>query len=131
MSICFIWNSCITFVSLFGAVHVCVYAFCLFVSFFNVLFGCFLLLFFIFYKNKDFNFGFSVFSLLVSTDLHDLLWLGLTILYQLSFIVLPVMYLVENDLPPASSVIITCEQVGKQSCHSDLICYWYRAPGQL
>ena len=75
--------------------------------------------------------GFSVFFMLVPTDLHDLLWLGLTILYQLSFIVLPVMYLVENDLPPASSVIITCEQVGKQSCDSDLICYWYRAPGQL
>ena len=86
---------------------------------FGVLFFYPLFLFYCFLTtNKDFD---LVLFLYVSTDLYDLLWLGLTIIYQTSFVVLPVMYLVENDLPPASSVIITCEQVGCHPCHSVLI----------
>ncbi|XP_076461098.1 sterol O-acyltransferase 1-like isoform X2 [Babylonia areolata] len=46
-----------------------------------------------------------------NTDVYDLVWLGLVLLYQGAFLILPVRYLVENDMPPASSVIITCEQL--------------------
>ncbi|KAL8615571.1 hypothetical protein ACOMHN_016148 [Nucella lapillus] len=46
-----------------------------------------------------------------NTDAYDLLWLGLVVLYQATFLIVPVTYLVENDMPPASSVIVTCEQL--------------------
>ncbi|KAK7110166.1 sterol O-acyltransferase 1-like isoform X2 [Littorina saxatilis] len=45
------------------------------------------------------------------SDMYDLMWLGLVILYQTAFVVLPVLYVVENNLPPASSVVISCEQL--------------------
>ncbi|KAK7447324.1 hypothetical protein BaRGS_00040209 [Batillaria attramentaria] len=46
-----------------------------------------------------------------SPDLYDGLWLLLFILYQTAFLALPVKYVVDNDLPPASCVVITCEQL--------------------
>ncbi|XP_029636046.1 sterol O-acyltransferase 1 isoform X1 [Octopus sinensis] len=41
----------------------------------------------------------------------DWIWLGLFVAYQLLFFVLPVNYLYENNLPPASAVIIVTEQL--------------------
>ncbi|XP_041365687.1 sterol O-acyltransferase 1-like [Gigantopelta aegis] len=43
--------------------------------------------------------------------LFDYVFLGLFIFFEILFLVLPVKYVYENQLPPASSVIITCEQL--------------------
>ncbi len=45
------------------------------------------------------------------SDYIDLLWLGLYYMYQLAFLILPVQVLNSNSLPPASCVIVMCEQV--------------------
>ncbi|CAE1295207.1 SOAT [Acanthosepion pharaonis] len=46
-----------------------------------------------------------------SSRLMDFVWLGIFISYQIAFLVLPVTYLSEHNLPPASSVIIVTEQL--------------------
>ncbi|KAK3743073.1 hypothetical protein RRG08_063938 [Elysia crispata] len=40
----------------------------------------------------------------------DIVWICGVIIYQLGFLSIPIMYLVENNLPPASSIIIATEQ---------------------
>ncbi|ESP01933.1 hypothetical protein LOTGIDRAFT_172306 [Lottia gigantea] len=43
--------------------------------------------------------------------LWDYLWLGVYIIYMISFTILPLTYLFEYKFPPTSSIIITCEQL--------------------
>ncbi|XP_005102293.1 sterol O-acyltransferase 1 isoform X1 [Aplysia californica] len=45
-----------------------------------------------------------------NAGLFDFVWIGLVVVYQLAFLFIPLWYLIEHDLPPASSVIITTEQ---------------------
>ncbi|CAL1545200.1 unnamed protein product [Lymnaea stagnalis] len=45
-----------------------------------------------------------------NAGVYDFVWIGLVVVYQLAFLIIPLMYLIEHDLPPASSVIITSEQ---------------------
>ncbi|XP_059159353.1 sterol O-acyltransferase 1-like isoform X2 [Physella acuta] len=45
-----------------------------------------------------------------NAGLYDFVWIGLVIIYQLAFLLIPLLYLIEHELPPASSVIITSEQ---------------------
>jgi sterol O-acyltransferase len=42
---------------------------------------------------------------------YDYVALALYIVYLLAFLVLPVRSLLHHSLPPASSVVITCEQI--------------------
>lgn len=42
---------------------------------------------------------------------YDIVWLFVAIAYQIAFLTIPILHLVENNMPPASSVIVTCEQV--------------------
>ncbi|GFO36109.1 O-acyltransferase [Plakobranchus ocellatus] len=46
----------------------------------------------------------------VNARILDIVWICAVIIYQLCFLTIPVMYLVENNLPPASSIIIATEQ---------------------
>ncbi|XP_071108604.1 sterol O-acyltransferase 1-like isoform X1 [Haliotis cracherodii] len=43
--------------------------------------------------------------------LMDYIWLVLYILYECLFLMLPIKYVAENELPPASTLIIACEQL--------------------
>ncbi|PVD30707.1 hypothetical protein C0Q70_09982 [Pomacea canaliculata] len=45
------------------------------------------------------------------TGVYDIVWLFVAIAYQIAFLTIPILHLVENNMPPASSVIVTCEQV--------------------
>jgi len=51
----------------------------------------------------------------------DNIWLGLYMMYQTTFLMLPARMLYTNDLPPASSVLIACEQVFNYSTYNPLI----------
>ncbi|CAG5120643.1 unnamed protein product, partial [Candidula unifasciata] len=46
-----------------------------------------------------------------NSGLLDIVWICLVIIYQLAFLFIPLIYLIEHELPPASSVIITTEQI--------------------
>ncbi|KAK6166561.1 hypothetical protein SNE40_023218 [Patella caerulea] len=43
--------------------------------------------------------------------LYDYIWLGIYIIYQMCYLVIPLVYLFDNKFAPASSIIITCEQL--------------------
>ena len=51
----------------------------------------------------------------VFTDFFDWLMLGVYVCYQLVFLYWPVSQINSNDLPPASAVIVACEQVSAVS----------------
>ena len=50
-------------------------------------------------------------NLYIFSGLLDYAGLGLYIVYQLAFLVMPINYIIEHNLPPASAVIVTTEQV--------------------
>lgn len=50
-----------------------------------------------------------IFSVL---GLFDYIGLVVYVIYQCLFMTLPVIYIFENEIPPGSACIITCEQVG-------------------
>lgn len=52
----------------------------------------------------------SVYRNPTNAGVLDILWICGVIAYQICFLTIPVMYLIENNLPPASSIIIATEQ---------------------
>ncbi|KAK0055308.1 sterol O-acyltransferase 1-like isoform X1 [Biomphalaria pfeifferi] len=45
-----------------------------------------------------------------NSGILDVIWISIVIIYQLAFLLIPLFYLIEHDLPPASSVVVTAEQ---------------------
>ena len=54
-------------------------------------------------------------AIFISLGIQDYVWLAVYVTYQIVFLVLPIKVLNSNNLPPASAVIIVCEQVRSRS----------------